>query len=502
MTKNEEGSTLKLEVGVRYTKVITQSDEILRSIDERFAVDVPGRWFAPAFKEGHWDGKVHYFNQGRQRLPTGLLPRLRKFLATNHQYKNPNIVDHRLSGDYPDPVLQLGGFDLTAAAYDYQAVAVKESLAAQRGVLELATNAGKTIVAASIIETLRLPTLFICGTRDIVFQTEAVFKGALSERDIAVLGAGHKDMGMVTICTIQALHRLVKMRLTDLLVFEVVFFDECHHSSSDTWFRSGMALGAPWRFGLSGTAFDGTNDKDYRLISVTGERIKGISNAELIERGVSAVPTVTFHASASSGSIPFKTDYNDVVRFCITQNEARNKQICDLAQAGGGCVLILTPRTQHAQILWEMLKDRDVTVWYNHGRIPPHFRQKNLQDFRKGGVMVATSIYDEGIDVPEVSTLILALGGRSKRKVLQRIGRALRKKQRGDNTVDVVDFYDPQHPYLRSHSCDRLRIYQAEGFKVEAGCDDSKLWMTGLERSARRRLVRKTKKGGGKHPPS
>ena len=475
---------LRLDVGIRYTRVVTGDRGLLRAIDTRFAIEISGRWFSRAFKEGYWDGCTHYFNLEKRIIPTGLLVRLLAFLSELHN--TPRIVDHRPVMNPGDPVLSLGKFDLTRPEYDYQAQAVRQALAARRGVLELATNPGKTIVAAAIIETLKVPTLFICGMRDIVLQTEDVFRGALSERDIAVLGGGRRELGMVTICTVQSLHRLVKMRLEELSVFEAMFYDECQHASTDTWYKSGMAIPAPWRFGLSGTAFTGKDEKDYRLISVTGERIDAISNAELIRRGVSAVPTVLFYKSKSERLVWKESKdehYRDVVGLGIIYNQKRNRQIRDLSlkeAEGGGCVLILTPRSQHAVILWRSLEGRCAS-WFNHGGLPAPWRRRQLEEFREeGGVMVATTIYDEGIDIPEINTLIIAFGGKSRRKVLQRVGRGLRRKERGLNEVRVIEFYDWHHRHLSRHSLERLRTYRDEEFRVEGGDEGAAVLPAGV----------------------
>ena len=120
-------------------------------------------------------------------------------------------------------------------------------------------------------------------------------------------------------------------------------------------------------------------------------------------------------------------------------------------------------------------------------------RKKNLDAFKKdGGVMIATTIYDEGIDIPQVNVLILAFGGKSRRKVLQRIGRALRKKESRENVVVIVDFWDHHNKYLLNHSKGRLNLYRDEGFEVVGANDRVKQWMESVRRPKNRELTAKT----------
>jgi hypothetical protein len=73
------------------------------------------------------------------------------------------------------------------------------------------------------------------------------------------------------------------------------------------------------------------------------------------------------------------------------------------------------------------------------------------------GVFVHNStVYDEAIDIPSMNVLIMAGGGKSFRRTVQRIGRPLHSKQ---DFVHVIDFWDYQHPYLQRHSRQRSAIY-------------------------------------------
>jgi len=79
--------------------------------------------------------------------------------------------------------------------------------------------------------------------------------------------------------------------------------------------------------------------------------------------------------------------------------------------------------------------------------------------------LITSPILDEGVDVSRIHHLILASGRKSKIKLLQRIGRGLRKEE-GKLDVELFDFYDDEIPMLKRHTLRRIEIYEAEGFGV------------------------------------
>lgn len=80
-------------------------------------------------------------------------------------------------------------------------------------------------------------------------------------------------------------------------------------------------------------------------------------------------------------------------------------------------------------------------------------------------VMIATSLVDEGVSINNINSLIMASSG-SMRQVLQRVGRVLRKKTKGENTATIFDFTDNVNIYLKKHGDNRRKIYEEEGFEI------------------------------------
>ena len=81
-------------------------------------------------------------------------------------------------------------------------------------------------------------------------------------------------------------------------------------------------------------------------------------------------------------------------------------------------------------------------------------------------LLIASKIFDQGVDIPQLDALILAGSGKSSGRALQRIGRVIRTNPGKSNAI-VVDFYD-NAKYLKDHSQRRIDIYKSEpGFKIK-----------------------------------
>jgi superfamily II DNA or RNA helicase len=98
------------------------------------------------------------------------------------------------------------------------------------------------------------------------------------------------------------------------------------------------------------------------------------------------------------------------------------------------------------------------------GAVDKDVRQQTRHDLdiNKIQAVVATTVWDEGVDIPNLRQLILGYGGKSLIKVDQRTGRSLRKKQEGQNVAVIVDFMHYGNDHLKNHSHVRLKRYLEE----------------------------------------
>lgn len=130
----------------------------------------------------------------------------------------------------------------------------------------------------------------------------------------------------------------------------------------------------------------------------------------------------------------------------------------------GESVLVLVHSIEHGQQLAERMTDA-VCV---HSKLTKKLRREYIEGLRNGSrkILVATSLADEGLDVPRASRLVLAAGGRSAGKLEQRAGRVLRPFE-GKNGGKIYDFLDRGATFAHAQAKARLKVYEALGYNPE-----------------------------------
>jgi superfamily II DNA or RNA helicase len=441
---------------------------------------VDGFMFSPAFKARRWDGKRHFFRDKDSSFPIGLYEEVVKALQGANPKARITLNDQRVRPATADRGFDLHGIDFGVGKFDYQLEAAKEMVRVGRGILKIATNGGKTEIAAAVAKHLSVPTLFLVERLELVRQTLRRFAKRLQlpEDEIGYIADGEFRLGKwITIATPKSL----KNRLADpevqrmLRVWELVFADECHHTASDTFYDIMRRLPAFYRFGLSGTPLDRTDESDMRLIATTGPILYEVKNRMLIERGISVEPQLEM-VRIKEPKLADSLTWGTVYRLGITENDVLAEAVVSRAvahAAAGKQVVVLVDKAKHGKALEKRMKEDFDTPFkfrFISGSMKLDTREKALEDFtsRKLRCLIATPILDEGVDIPNIDVLILAAGGKSKIRLLQRVGRGLRVGE-GKDVLHVIDFAVFSHRWLLSHSLERLRAYKSEDcFKISS----------------------------------
>lgn len=252
----------------------------------------------------------------------------------------------------------------------------------------------------------------------------------------------------------------------------VMIVDEAHHTSSDSWYKVLTSCpNAQYRMALTGSIDKKNKLLWQRMKALFGEVTMKVSNEQMIKRGISAKPTITMFPILAPTDIQNK-DYMTAYELGIAENEYRNLLIAKLVEKmynRGKGILVIVSRIEHGEHIDELLDQLEVPHEFIYGDTEDDQREARIQSMREGGlkVLISSTILDEGVDISGINTLIMGAGGKSLRQTLQRVGRGLRKKQIGENTLDVFDFSDYSNKYLKRHSEERMRIYENEGFEVK-----------------------------------
>jgi superfamily II DNA or RNA helicase len=249
---------------------------------------------------------------------------------------------------------------------------------------------------------------------------------------------------------------------------KVHILDECHVVSCQTVTNIHKNIDPEYIFGFSGTPYK--NENSYLLVeSVLGDKIVDVTATELINRKVIAQPLIKFIPVPPMAGLS-TANYQTVYKTYVVDNVIRNNLILSETKKlleKKYKPLILFQQVRHGKMLFDMLTEAGIKCALLSGIDSLKIRNQVNKQFTDGeiDVIIASTIYDIGVDVPAVSSLILASTGMSLVKALQRIGRSLRKYP-GKTHSAIVEFYD-QVKFLKKHSLKRCEIYSQEpGFKI------------------------------------
>lgn len=390
------------------------------------------------------DGWVH--------VPRGAVARLRERLAqAGHALR---FHDRRVVGD---PLPGLPRIDLRP----YQAEAVAAIRRGTQGTVVMPCGGGKTVVGVAAISDLGRTTLVIVHTRDLLDQWIA----ALRERLGLVAGVvteGEVRPGPVTVATVQTMVRLDGGAFARLAArFGVVIVDEAHHSPCSTFQTVLSRIPARWRVGL--TATPEREDGLGPLVDLTlGERLFEIGYRELCDAGYLEAPEVRPIFTDFTFEYGGPEDYARCLAALAT-DAGRNALIADLVAreaVGGRAVLVLSGRVDHCRHLAELVGQQGVSAKALVGPTPRAERRTLLDDFRAGkiDVLVASTLADEGLDIPCLERIVLAYPGRTRGRTTQRLGRLMRPHPGKDQPV-LFDVVDANVPVLYRQYRERRRLY-------------------------------------------
>lgn len=449
---------------------------LIRALDRRTAFKQEGHRFHPAFRRGWWDGRVHLIRKLRGQTgflaPVGLLPDLleiatemgvevevedkrRKPTRRIHTDWNPKYEMREYQSEAVDTVVEDRGY-LTG-----------------KGLLRLPTRSGKTIIAAKIVDRLKVTTLFLVQSEMLLNQAREQLYDAL-RIEIGQVGSGVWEPKAVTVASVQTLTRRLNGADTRLL-FEnkdCVIFDECHHLEGNKWRQTLERCDALYKIGLSATIFlnspEGTPKSTIWLRATTGPILYELEPSYLIRQGYLIQPCVRLIKITEP---TVNTDsYGEAYQDGVIYHEVRNARIVAEAKEAverGLSVLIITRRILHVQLLESMLEAVGLKVGTLTGSSEPELRRQHVASYKTGDISVLLgTVFGEGVDIPCIECVINAEGGKSDKATIQRF-RNLTPSP-GKERAELVDFMDMTHRLLARHSLARLQMYRSlEAFQLE-----------------------------------
>lgn len=369
-----------------------------------------------------------------------------------------------------------------------QQLAVNEMLKNENGVLSATTAFGKTVIASYMISERKVNTLILVHSSALLSQWEKslkeflIFNDALTEQTkkrgrrkklshIGLLGSGRNTInGIVDIAIMQSMFNKDEVKVL-IKNYGMVIVDECHHISAFSFEKVLKEANAKYVYGLTATPIrqDGHHPIIFMQCGPIRYKVNAKLQAEKREFSHFIVPRFTEFRIAD------ETDYQAVCGKLI-YNEMRNKMIVDDALkifSQGRNPIILTERTEHTEILSDMISDKCGNLFLLNGKDKPKVKKEKLELIKavpdnENIIIVATGKYvGEGFDEPRLDTLLLAMPVAWKGTLAQYAGR-LHRNYKGKQEVLIYDYADVFVPMLDRMYHKRVKGYAELGYSIKA----------------------------------
>lgn len=452
-----------------------------RALMKKFEYEKPGARYLPSVRLGRWNGKISYFSLAGSTY-LNLLEDVITYLYDQHY--DIELIDNRQQhGKLEFDLIREDSFADTVwpkgheregqpiMLRDYQVEIVNNFLANPQSLQEVATGAGKTLMTAALSKSVEKygRSLVIVPNKSLVVQTEADYINL--GLDVGVYFGDRKDYGKThTICTWQSLNNLFKNTADageenmDEFFFEdiaCVIVDEVHMAKADVLktMLTGVFSNIPIRWGLTGTIPKAEMDRVSLLVSL-GPVIGKLAASELQERGVLAQCHVNI--VQLKDNVEF-TNYQSELKHLL-EDEKRLDRIAELIAKVNetGNTLVLVDRVNAGKELVSRLGSNAVFV---NGGTKLTERKEEYDEVATSDdkIIVATyGVAAVGINIPRIFNLVLIEPGKSFVRVIQSIGRGIRKAE----DKDFVQIWDVTSSckFAKRHLTQRKAFYKEANY--------------------------------------
>jgi superfamily II DNA or RNA helicase len=424
-----------------------------KALMRKFEYEVPGARYLPSVRLGRWNGKVSYCSLAGSTY-INLIPDIVSVLEqydydieledlrtySNNFNFNEIQTDSFSNKSWPTGHVEAGK---PIILRDYQVEIVNNFLKNTQCIQEVATGAGKTLMAAALSKSIEHHgrSIVIVPNKSLVVQTEADYINL--GLDVGVYFGDRKEYNKChTICTWQSLNNLLKstkageadITLKDFIEDVIcVMVDEVHQASADVLKQllTGPFSHIPIRWGLTGTIPKAVYEQTSLLVSL-GPVIGKLSASELQEKGVLAQCHVNI--VQLKDSVEF-SNYQSELKYLL-ENDKRLDKIAELIDKikDNGNTLILVDRVNAGRELQSRLKDSA----FVSGETKLTERKEEYDEVKTSAnkIIIATyGVAAVGINIPRIFNLVLIEPGKSFVRVIQSIGRGIRKAEDKDEVV-------------------------------------------------------------------
>ena len=449
------------------------------AIRDYLTVKADGYQHVPAYKNGHWDGNIKHVNKNCE-FSTGFLEKviykcesLGAAVLVKDLRNNPVIIK--------DTFINTVGNNEEWDLRDYQERVVKNTLSKIvgghpfiRGMWYLEPDSGKTSMMVGLMRNLdNLKALVIIDRKANYTQTHKF----LSEMfDIGQISGKKLELDKpVTIGMVKTINNQLKKseETRDFLSgVNLIICDEAHRAASDTYKSIFGQADCYSIILMSGTLLDiSSKPKKLTLFGLSGMVLDRVTGKDIVGYGVSLKPIVTIHPNKAECYDGFDDmSYREKYQKVIIESKMRLDHIINEFLSDTNQIMVIAVQYKaHAEYLHDKIDQHfngAVRVAFSHSE--DEYRDQKLQDLkdREISIFISTSILQESINIPCITTIVYALAGKSKVSMKQWKGRGSRlDKSNAELThLRMIDFWDIG---FDDQSRFRINTYKKEGYDLE-----------------------------------
>ena len=465
---------------------------LAKELSDFFTFKVPNYQYTPAYKNKVWDGQIRLYNIYKQTIYAGLLDYVIHF-AKERNYKLVSNISKSKTKTSKVNILQYLNemLQIPFEPYEHQIEAITHSINSDRCLLLSPTGSGKSLIIYSLMRYYQdildedKKILIIVPTTGLVSQMFSDFKdyseGSKWSVDVnchkIFSGQDKETEKKIVITTWQSVYKLHESYFKQ---FGAVFGDECHLFKAKSLTKIMTKLkDCPYRIGTTGTLDDSQTHK-LVIEGLFGKTYKVTTTKKLMDKDLLStlkIDCITLKYSDDEIQEIKRAKYQDEIKWLIG-NKKRNKFIVDLSCGiKGNTLLLFNYVKEHGIPLYEKLMEvcTDKKVFLIHGGTSIDQREeiRKIVNQETNAILIASyGTCSTGINIKNIHNILFSSPSRSVIRVLQSIGRGLRKSEEKNN-VKLYDISDDlrylkyvNHTYKHLH--ERIKIYNKEKFDFNA----------------------------------
>ena len=477
-----------------YLKIFSEKD-IAKELSQFFTFKVPNHKYHPAFRNKMWDGHIRLFNLHKKSLYVGLISYLLDFARDrNYTVKSDFKIQEKLTlektKEFVENILKPTVDGNYIKPHNHQIDAINHAINHERCLLLSATGSGKSLIIYALVRYYLsiLPKdskiLIIVPTTNLVSQMFSDFADYSSKSDWSMKkycykifqGADKNTNKRVVISTWQSLYNQPGEYFSQ---YNAVFGDEAHlyKAKSLTGIMEHLRA-CPYRIGTTGTL---DNSKTHKLVTegLFGRVYNVASAKDLMNKNILSslhIECITLNYSDDDKNETKRMKYHDEIKW-LTKSKKRNDFIINLTKTLKRNTLVLFNYVEsHGKPLYNAIYDqnKDKSCFLIHGGTDVEMREyiRNKFDKEENAILVASyGTCSTGINLKNIHNIIFASPSKSVIRVLQSIGRGLRKSDSKEEVklYDISDDlrYKNYVNHTLKHFNERIKIYNNERFEFE-----------------------------------